>query len=79
MTAFCFNRNNCCVAANFRFPEGFSMRAGAQFRLQPLSAARVDKPRKEEAAGILVALWGFCVDRWGDGCFSGMVEDLFGV
>jgi hypothetical protein len=34
-------------------------------------AARVDKPRKDEAAGGLMGLWGKCADgRW-DGCFGG--------
>ena len=38
-------------AAKFCFPEGFSMRAGVQLCLQAPAASRVDKPRKEEAAG----------------------------
>lgn len=40
------------AAANDRSPEGFSMRAGVQGCPLALSAARVDKPRKEEAAAI---------------------------
>ncbi len=38
-------------------------------------AARVDKPRKDEAAGGLVRLWGKRADGRCDGCFGG----LFGV
>lgn len=45
------------TAANHRFPEGFSMRAGVQVFLLARRAARVDKPRKEEAAGAGSGLW----------------------
>ena len=44
--------NDCATAEKVRFPEGFSMRAEVQRCLLALRAARVDKPRKEEAAGI---------------------------
>lgn len=37
---------------NFHFPEGFSMRAGVQLCRWELRAARVDKPRKEEAVWV---------------------------
>ncbi len=39
-------------------PEGFSMRAGVQHFLSAGHAARVDKPRKEEAAVSGFKLWG---------------------
>ena len=45
--------SNLACAANGRFPEGFSMRAVVQHFLPAGRAARVDKPRKEEAAGVL--------------------------
>ena len=45
-------------AANFRFPEGFSMRAEVQYFLPAWRAARVDKPRKVEAAMAGIILWG---------------------
>ncbi|WP_207710165.1 hypothetical protein, partial [Litoreibacter roseus] len=38
-------------------PEGFSMRAGVQPFLPARRAARVDKPRKEEAAVSGIRLW----------------------
>ena len=38
------------TAAHDSFPEGFSMRAGVQHFLPARRAARVDKPRKVEAA-----------------------------
>jgi len=39
-------------------PEGFSMRAGVHHFLLAGRAARVDKPRKEEAAGGLGSSYG---------------------
>jgi hypothetical protein len=49
-------------AAKVRIPEGFSMRAGVQLCRLELRAARVDKPRKEEAAGSETGLWGKSAD-----------------
>ena len=40
------------LAAKVCFPEGFSMRVGVQHFLLAVRAARVDKPRKEEAVGV---------------------------
>jgi hypothetical protein len=50
------------LAAKDRNPEGFLMRAGVQLYRQVLRAARVDKPRKEEAAGAGWDLWGKSAD-----------------
>ena len=45
-------RDALALAEKVRIPEGFSMRAGMQRCIQGLRAACVDKPRKEEAAGV---------------------------
>ena len=50
MSAFAFGADTLATAANDSSPEGFSMRAGVQRFLPARRAARVDKPRKEEAA-----------------------------
>jgi len=52
MTAFPTLTNMRADAAKVSSPEGFSMRAGVQLCRLELLAARVDKPRKEEAAGV---------------------------
>jgi len=41
------------------------MRAGVQHFLLAGRAARVDKPRKEEAAGVGCDLWGKSAGCWG--------------
>lgn len=52
----------CAPAANVHFPEGFSMGAGVQYFLPARRAARVDKPRKVEAAVAGIILWGKSAD-----------------
>jgi hypothetical protein len=48
------------------FPEGFSMRCTARL-LRHSVVARVDKSRKEEAAGACIKLWGKSAGGRGDG------------
>ena len=42
-------------------------------------AARVDKPRKEEAAGVLDQAWGKSEDGRGDGCIRGAADGAPGA
>ena len=44
-------------------PEGFSMRGEVQYFLPARRAARVDKPRKVEAAKAGIVLWGKSAGR----------------
>ena len=44
-------------------PEGFSMRGEVQYFLPARRAARVDKPRKVEAAMAGIVLWGKSAGR----------------
>lgn len=52
MTAFCFQSGLFAGTSEVSFPDGFSIRAGVQHCRRELRAARVDKSRKEDAAGI---------------------------
>ena len=50
-------------AVKVGYPEGFSMRGEVQYFLPARRAARVDKPRKVEAAMAGIVLWGKSAGR----------------
>ena len=56
-------RQEFALAAKVFFPEGFLMRAEVQHFFPARRAARVDKPRKVEAAMAGIVLWGKSAGR----------------